>query len=74
MELRDVKSALALAVHRRALVRRVGLLTFRGWAQHIVDRWRDAASNRLSAPQAADIDLALRFSYPITQAVAATAA
>ena len=58
MELRDVKPALALAVHRRALVRRVGLLTSRGWAQHIVYCWCDAFSNRLGAPQAADIDLA----------------
>ncbi len=58
MELRDVKPALALAVHRRALVRRVSLLTSRDWAQHIVDRWRDAVSNRPAAPQAADVDLA----------------
>ena len=58
MELRDVKPALALAVHRRALVRRIGLLTSRGWAQHIVDRWRDAVSNRPAAPQTVDIDLA----------------
>ena len=29
-------------------VRRIGLLTSRGWAQHIVDRWRDAVSNRPS--------------------------
>ena len=50
MELRDVKPALALAVHRRALVRRIGLLTSRGWAQHIVDR--------PAAPHTADIDLA----------------
>ena len=55
MELRDIKPALALAVHRRALVRRIGLLTTRGWAQHIVDRWRDAVSNRPAAP--ADIEL-----------------
>ena len=52
------KPVLALAVHRRALVRRVGLLTSRGWAQHIVDRWRDAVSNRPAAPQTADVDLA----------------
>ncbi len=58
MELWDVKPVLALAVHRRALVQRVGLLTSRGWAQHIVDRWRDAFSTRPAAPQAADIDLA----------------
>ncbi len=66
--------ALALAVHRRALVRRVGLLTSRGWAQHIVDRWHDAASNRPAAPQAADIDLAADFFFSNSQAVAATAA
>jgi hypothetical protein len=40
------------------LVRRVGLLTSRDWAQHIVDRWRDAVSNRPAAPQAADVDIA----------------
>ncbi len=39
MDLRDVKPAFALAVHRRALVRRICLLTSRGWVQHIVDRW-----------------------------------
>ncbi len=37
-------------VHRRALVRRIGILTSRGWAQHIVDRWRNAVSNRPTAP------------------------
>ena len=55
MKLRDIEPTLALAVHRRALVRRIGLLTTRGWAQLIVDRWRDAVSNRPAAP--ADIDL-----------------
>ncbi len=59
MELRDVKPVLTLAVHRRAVVRRVGLLTSRGWAQHIVNRWRDAVSNRPAAPQAANVDLAV---------------
>jgi hypothetical protein len=54
MELRDIKPTLALAVQRRALVWRIGLLTTRGWAQHIVDRWRDAVSNRPAAP--ADIE------------------
>ena len=32
MELRGTNPALAFAVHRRALVRRIGLLTSRGWA------------------------------------------
>ena len=59
MALRNINPALALAVHRRALVRRIGLLTSRGWAQHIVDRWRDAVSNRPTVPHhVADIDLA----------------
>ncbi len=51
-------SRLRVEVHRHALVRRIGLLTFRDWAQHIVDRWRDAVSNLPAAPQTADIDLA----------------
>ena len=34
--------------------RRIGLLTSRGWAQHIVDRWHDAVSNRPTT----EIDLA----------------
>ena len=42
MKLRGTNPALALAVHRRALVRRIGLLTSRGWAQHTVDRWHGA--------------------------------
>ena len=45
-------------VHRRALVRRIGLLTSRGWAQHIVDRWHDAVSNRPTASHTTEIDLA----------------
>ncbi len=55
MKLRGTNPALALAVHRRALVRRIGLLTSRGWAQHIVDR---AVSNRPAAPHTTEIDLA----------------
>ena len=47
-EASEYQSTLALAVHRRALVRRIGLLTSRGWAQHIVDRWHDAVQ---TAPQ-----------------------
>jgi len=58
MKLRGKNSAVAFAVHRRALVRRIGLLTFRGWAQHIVDRWRDAVSNRPAASHSTQIDLA----------------
>ena len=58
MKLRGTNPALALAVHRRALVRRIGLLTSRGWAQHIVDRWHDAVSNRPTASHTTEIDLA----------------
>ena len=50
--------ALAFAVHRRALVWRIGHLTSRGWAQHIIDRWRDAVSNRPTAPHTTEINLA----------------
>ncbi len=57
-KLRSTNPTLALAVHRRALVRRIGLLTSRGWTQHIVDRWRDAVSNRPSASHITKIGLA----------------
>ncbi len=30
--------------NKRALIRRIGLFLYRGWAQHIVNRWRDVAS------------------------------
>ena len=52
IKLRGTNSALAFAVHRRALVRRIGLLTFRG----IVDRWHDAVSNRPTASHTTEID------------------
>ena len=38
-------------------MRRIGLLAA-GWAQHIVDRWRDAVSNRPTVPHTTEIDLA----------------
>ena len=59
IKLRGTKPALAFAVHRRALVRRIGLLTSRGWAQHIVDRWRHAVCNRPTAPHTTEINLAV---------------
>ena len=75
MALRNINPALALAVHRRALVRRIGLLTSRGWAQHIVDRWRDAVSNRPTVPHhVADIDLAADEFLSTTRTVADTTA
>ena len=36
--------ALFSQIQKRALIRRVGLYLCRGWAQNIVDRWRDAVS------------------------------
>ena len=58
MKFRCTNPALALAVHRRALVRRIGILTSRGWAQHIVDRWRDAVTNRPTSSHTTEINLA----------------
>ncbi len=57
MKLRSTNPTLVLAVHRRALVRRIGLLTSRGWAQHIADRWRDEVSNFPTAFHTTEIDL-----------------
>ncbi len=44
-------SACFSAVHRH--------LTSRGWAQHIVDRWRDAVTNRPTASHTTEIYLAV---------------
>ncbi len=74
MKLRGTNPALALAVHRRALVRRIGLLTSRGWAQHIVDRWRDAVSNRPQHPIPLKSILQLMSFFLTTRTVAATTA
>ncbi len=49
--------ALALAIHRRDLVWRIGILTSRGWALLIVYRWRDAVSNHPTTSHTTDIDL-----------------
>ena len=37
------------------LVRRIGLFNSRGWAPHIVNRWRDAVSNRPTSPHTTEI-------------------
>ncbi len=68
IELRDIKPALALAVYRRALVRRIGILNTRSWVQHIAYRWRDAVSNRHKSP--ADIELQQLSSFSTTPIVA----
>ncbi len=41
-----------------ALVRRIGILASRGWAQHIVDRWRVAVTNRPAAFHTTEIVIA----------------
>ena len=66
-------TALALAVHRRALVRRIGLLTYHGWAQRIIDAC--SITHRPAASHTADIDLSAPTSFfPTTRSVAATTA
>ena len=44
MEFRDFIPGVILSMQKRALIRRIGLYLCRSWAQHIVDRWRDAVS------------------------------
>jgi hypothetical protein len=45
IEDRDFKPDVILSMQRRALIRRIRLFLCRDWAQHIVDRWRDAVSS-----------------------------
>ncbi len=59
MKLCVTNPARVCAVHRRALLRRIGFFShLSGWAQHIVDRWRNAACKRPTAPHATEIGLA----------------
>ena len=44
-------------MRKRALIRRIGLFLCRGWAQHIVDRWRDAVSPGSTPFASNDVDL-----------------
>ena len=46
-----------LSMKKRALIRCIGFFLCRGWAQHIVDRWRDAVSSGFSPSASEDFDL-----------------
>ena len=57
IEFRDFRPDVILSMQKRALIRRIGLFLCRGWAQHIVDRWRDAVSPGSSPSASNDFDL-----------------
>ena len=57
MEFRDFIPGVILSMQKRTLIRRIGLYLCRGWAQHIVDRWRDAVSPGSSPSASDDFDL-----------------
>ena len=63
IEYRDFKLHVIFSMHKRALIRRIGLFLCRGWAlllfraQHIVDRWRDAVSPGSPPFASDDVDL-----------------
>ena len=57
IEKRKVNPNAALAQFRRGLVHRLGLFITRGWPQLIIDRWRDAVTNRPSQPVSAGVGL-----------------
>ena len=57
IELRDFRPDVILSMQKRALIRRIGLFLCRGWAQHIVDRWRDAVYPGSSPSASNDFDL-----------------
>ena len=59
MEFRDFIPGVILSMQKRALIRRIGLYLCRGWAQHNVDRWRDAVSPGSSHSASDDFDLLL---------------
>ena len=53
-----------LYLQKRTLIKRIGLFICRGWAQHIVDRWRDAFSYGPSPSTSDDFDL-LPCAFPL---------
>ncbi len=57
IEFRDFKLHVIFSMHKRALIRRIGLFLCRGWAQHIVDHWRDAVSPGSPPFASDDVDL-----------------
>ena len=57
IEKRKVNPNAALAQFRRGLVHRLGLFITRGWSQLIIDRWRDAVTNRPSQSVSAGVGL-----------------
>ncbi len=57
IEFRDFKPHVIFSMHKRALIRRIGLFHCRGWAQHIVNRWRDAVSPGSPPFASEDVDL-----------------
>ena len=57
IEFRDFKLHVIFSMHKRALIRRIGLFLCRGWAQHIFDRWRDAVSPGSPPFASDDVDL-----------------
>jgi len=46
-----------LSMKKRALIKRISLFLFRGWAQHIFDRWRDTVSSDPSPSASENFDL-----------------
>jgi len=57
MEFRDFIPGVILSMQKRTLIRRIGLYLCRGWAQHIVERWRDAVLPGSSPSDSDNFDL-----------------
>jgi hypothetical protein len=50
LDVRIIAPHLALAIQRRFLQQHIGFFVARGWAQHIIERWRSAVSFSSMAP------------------------
>ena len=50
LDVRIIAPHLALAIQRRFLQQHIGFFITRGWAQHIIERWRSAVSFGATAP------------------------
>ena len=74
LEKRKMNPCAARALFRQGLVQRLGLLVMRGWSQLIIERFRDAVTNRPTSSETPGFGADSGWTSRVTLAVATTAA
>ena len=74
LEKRKMNPCAARAHFRQGLLQRLGLLIMRGWSQLIIERFRDAITNRPTSSETPGFGADSGWTSRVTLAVATTAA